>query len=194
MPNRLSRFAEGVMEAAWLLALVVTPLFFDIFSARVFEPDKITLLRSLALVALAAWLVKLISEGGPRFDAIRSQYASVKGFLRLPLVIPVAALVIVYVIATIFSVSPYASLYGSYQRLQGTFTTFSYLILFVVLVANLRRRAQVDRAITLAIVAACRQVCMGSSSTFGKTRCRGAVTPPRALRAAWAMPSFWPHT
>jgi tetratricopeptide (TPR) repeat protein len=152
MPNRLSRLAEGVMEAAWLIALVVTPLFFDIFSARVFEPDKITLLRSLALVALAAWLVKLISEGGPRFDAVRSQYASLRGFLRVPLVVPVATLVFVYIVATIFSVSPYASLYGSYQRLQGTFSTFSYLMLFVVLVANLRRRAQVDRAITLAIV------------------------------------------
>ncbi len=151
MPNRLSRFAEGVMEAAWLLALVVTPLFFDIFSARVFEPDKITLLRSLALVALAAWLVKLISEGGPRFDVVRSQYASMRGFVRIPLVIPVATLVAVYLIATLFSVSPNASLFGSYQRLQGTFTTFSYLILFGVLVANLRRRAQVDRAITLAI-------------------------------------------
>src|SRR5258705_4049221 len=152
MPNRLSRFAEGVMEAAWLLALVVTPLFFDIFSARVFEPDKITLLRSLALVALAAWLVKLISERGPRFDAVRSQYASMRGFLRVPLVIPVATLVVVYLIATLFSVSPNASLFGSYQRLQGTFTTFSYLILFAVLVANLRRRAQIDRVITVAIL------------------------------------------
>ena len=152
MPNRLSRTADVVMEAAWLLALVVTPLFFDIFSARVFEPDKITLLRSLALVALAAWLIKLISEGGPRFEAIRSQYASLSSFARIPLVIPVAALVAVYVIATVFSVSPYASLYGSYQRLQGTFTTFSYLTLFAVVVGNLRRRSQVDRAITLVIV------------------------------------------
>ena len=76
MPNRLSRFCDGVMEATWLLGLVITPLFFDIFSSRVFEPDKITLLRSLALAALAAWLIKLISEGGPRFDPARSQYAS----------------------------------------------------------------------------------------------------------------------
>ncbi len=152
MPNRLSRFCDGVMEATWLLGLVVTPLFFDIFSSRVFEPDKITLLRSLALAALAAWLCKLISEGGPRFDTSRSQYATLKGILRAPLVIPVLGLMIVYVISTIFSVAPYASLYGSYQRLEGTYTTFSYLILFGALVANLRRRAQVERAITIAII------------------------------------------
>jgi tetratricopeptide (TPR) repeat protein len=152
MPNRLSRFCDGVMEAAWLLGLVVTPLFFDIFSSRVFEPDKITLLRSLALAALAAWLIKLISEGGPRFDPARSNFATLKGFLRAPLVIPVLGLMLVYIISTIFSVSNHASLFGSYQRLEGTYTTFSYLILFGVLVTNLRRRAQVDRAITMAII------------------------------------------
>ncbi len=140
------------MEGAWLLGLVVTPLFFNIFSSRVFEPDKITLLRSLALVAVAAWLVKLISEGGLRFDAARSQHASLGGFLRVPLVLPVASLVLVYIIATVFSVSPTASLYGSYQRLQGTFSTFAYLTMFGVLAANLRRRAQVERAVTLVII------------------------------------------
>ncbi|MCC7359405.1 MAG: O-antigen ligase family protein [Anaerolineales bacterium] len=152
MPNRLSRACEAVMEAAWLLGLVVTPLFFNIFSSRVFEPDKITLMRSLALTALAAWLIKLISESGLRFDATRSQHASPAGFLRVPLVLPVAGLVLVYTIATVFSVAPTTSLYGSYQRLQGTFTTFSYLVLFGVLAANLRRRAQIERAVTLVIV------------------------------------------
>jgi tetratricopeptide (TPR) repeat protein/O-antigen ligase len=140
------------MEGAWLLGLVVTPLFFNIFSSRVFEPDKITLMRSLALVAVSAWLIKLISEGGLRFDAARSQHASLAGFMRVPLVLPVASLVLVYLIATVFSVAPVASLYGSYQRLQGTFTTFSYLMLFGVLAGNLRRRAQIERAVTLAII------------------------------------------
>ena len=140
------------MEAAWIIGLIVTPLFFNIFSSRVFEPDKITLMRSLALVALAAWLVKLASEGGVRFSAARSQHASLAGMLRVPLVLPVAGLVVVYLIATVFSVAPQASIFGSYQRLQGTFTTFSYLVLFAVVAGNLRRRAQVERAITVAII------------------------------------------
>ena len=56
------------MEAAWLAAVIVVPVFFNIYSSRIFEPDKITLLRSLALIVLAAWLVKLIEEGGIRWD------------------------------------------------------------------------------------------------------------------------------
>ena len=140
------------MEAAWLLALIVTPLFFNIYSSRVFEPDKITLMRSLALLALAAWLVKIIREGGLRFDYLRGRLESPAAFFRVPLVVPVGALVVVYMIATVFSVAPHASLFGSYQRLQGTFTTFSYLTLFAALVANLRRRAQVDRLLTTVVI------------------------------------------
>ena len=63
MPTKLSRYAEGIMEAAWLAAVIVVPVFFNVYSSRIFEPDKITLLRSLALVILAAWLIKIL-EGG----------------------------------------------------------------------------------------------------------------------------------
>lgn len=145
MSNRLSRFAEGVMEASWLLALIVAPLFFNIYSSRVFEPDKITLVRSLAGVALAAWLVKLIAE-----DGLRSW--NWRAFWRIPLVAPVLAFVVVYAVATALSITAPVSLFGSYQRLQGTYSTFSYLVLFAVIAGNLRRREQVERIFTTVIV------------------------------------------
>jgi hypothetical protein len=62
MKNRLARYCEGVMEAGWLVAVIITPLFFNVYSSRVFEPDKAALLRLLALVMLAAWVVKSVSE------------------------------------------------------------------------------------------------------------------------------------
>lgn len=145
MSNRLSRFAEGVMEASWLLALIVAPLFFNIYSSRVFEPDKITLVRSLAGIALAAWLVKLIAEDGLR-------HWNWRAFWRIPLVVPVLAFVVVYSLATALSITSPVSLFGSYQRLQGTYSTFSYLVLFAVIAGNLRRQEQVERIITTVIV------------------------------------------
>lgn len=154
MPNRLSRFCDGVMEACWLLALILSPLFFNIYSSRVFEPDKIALVRSLALITGAAWLIKLLSEGGPRFTIPlpTSPYGPLARFYRLPLVVPVLAVVAIYLISTLFAVSPHATLYGSYQRMQGTFSTFSYIVLFAAIAANLRRRAQVERILTTVIL------------------------------------------
>ena len=156
MPTKLSRYAEGVMEAAWLAAIIVVPVFFNVYSSRIFEPDKITLLRSLGLIILAAWLVKLIEQGGARWEHIPHDGNGVKATLQslvhIPLIGPVLALAFVYILATIFSVTPSTSLWGSYQRLQGTYTTLSYLIIFFAMVANLRQREQVERLVGVMIL------------------------------------------
>ncbi len=67
MPTKLSRFCEAIMEAAWIVALIVAPVFFNIYSSRIFEPDKISLLRSLAIIILFAWLIKSSEEGWVHF-------------------------------------------------------------------------------------------------------------------------------
>jgi len=153
MPTKLSRYCEGVIEASWLAAVIVVPVFFNVYSSRIFEPDKITLLRTIALVILAAWIVKLLDEGGFRWERIPKGSSWHKTLRGIPLILPILALAVVYVIATIFSVSPRTSLLGSYQRLQGTYTTFSYLVVFAAMVGNLRRRAQVERLITTVVIA-----------------------------------------
>jgi tetratricopeptide (TPR) repeat protein len=62
-------------------------------------------------------------------------------------------LALVYLAATMFSIVPRLSLWGSYQRLQGLYSTLSYLVIFFTLAANLRRRAQVERLVTTIILA-----------------------------------------
>jgi tetratricopeptide (TPR) repeat protein/O-antigen ligase len=152
MPTKLSRYAEGLMEAAWLAAVIAVPVFFNVYSSRIFEPDKITLLRTLALVILAAWVLKLLDQGGPRWERIQPGESGFKSIFRIPMILPVAALALVYVLSTALSITARVSLLGSYQRLQGTYTTFSYLVIFASIVGNLRRREQVERLITAVIL------------------------------------------
>src|SRR4030043_542338 len=153
MSTKLSRYSLGIMEAAWLAAVCIVPIFFNIYSSRIFEPDKITILRSLALLTLAAWVIKLIEEGGINWKSQSNDSSLIKYLWNYPLIAPVLGLVIVYTISTIFSVTPSISLWGSYQRLQGTYTTFSYLIIFSSIIGNLRKREQVNRLITSVIIA-----------------------------------------
>lgn len=171
MSTKLSRYAEGIMEAAWLMAVIVVPVFFNIYSSRIFEPDKITLLRSLALVILAAWIVKLIEQGGARWDNIPRQGDGLKGalqtLLHIPLIAPVFALALVYILSTVLSVTPYTSLWGSYQRLQGTYTTFSYLVIFASMAANLRHSQQVERLIGAMILSSLPVSLYGVLQRFG---------------------------
>jgi len=153
MTTRLALYCDKLLEAGWLAALVVAPLFFNIYSSRVFEPDKATLVRSIALVMVGAWLVKFAESGWratpPGNTPTRPWWrAALRALAREnPFTLPVLALVIVYVIATLFSIVPGISLWGSYQRLQGTYSTFSYIVISVIAASTLRTRAQLDRAI-----------------------------------------------
>ena len=152
MPTKLSRYCEGLMEAAWLAAVIIVPLFFNVYSSRIFEPDKISILRSLALLVIGAWFVKVVDEGRVRWQNMEPGESVLKTILGMPMVVPVLILVLSYSISTIFSVTPRTSLWGSYQRLQGTYTTFSYLVIFAAMLTNLRKRSQIERLVTTIIL------------------------------------------
>ncbi len=139
----LSRWAERIIEGGWLLAAVFTPYFFNLLTARHFEPDKAMVLRSLVLVMLAAWIIKLVE----RVTVLREPIAW-RTWWRAPLALPVLFYALVLVLATLTSVQPWVSWWGSYQRGQGTYTNLSYIALFALMVANLRTRAQLERLLT----------------------------------------------
>ncbi|HUV95382.1 MAG TPA: tetratricopeptide repeat protein [Anaerolineae bacterium] len=154
MRTKIGAFCDAVIEAGWLLALLVVPLFFNVHSNRNFEPDKLGLLRSIATIMVVAWLIKLseqalVKGGGPQgSDGATAR----KPFLRIPLVLPTLLLGAVYLVSTAVSVAPRISLWGSYQRLQGTYTTLSYIVVFCMMLQGLRRREQVRRLLTTIIV------------------------------------------
>jgi tetratricopeptide (TPR) repeat protein len=169
MPTKLSVFCDKVIEAGWLTTIIIVPLFFNIYSSRVFEPDKLTLLRSIALVMAVAWLIKVVEKGlgretGPEsqtHDGSKKPNPADTGSLpptfwgqvsQTPLVLPTLALVAVYILSTLFSITPRISLWGSYQRLQGTYTTFSYIVIFFLALEGLRRREQIDRLVTVVVL------------------------------------------
>ena len=143
--SKLSLWCERFIEAGWLSALIVAPLFFNIYSSRVFEPDKLTTVRSIALAMAIAWLIKWVEDR-------RNPVKETRITWRTPLVLPTMILVAVYMISSLLSVAPRTSLLGSYQRLQGTYTTFSYIVIFLLMVQNLRTRAQFDRLVNLVIL------------------------------------------
>jgi hypothetical protein len=140
-----------LIEAGWLAAIIVTPLFFNIHSSRVFEPDKLTLLRSIAVIMAAAWLVVFVDRRGWESMSWLS-WKSENSIWRQPFVLPVFLLVVVYLVSTAFSVTRNVSWAGSYQRLQGTYTTLSYLVIFALMLVTIRRREQVTRIVTIVII------------------------------------------
>jgi len=156
MPTKLSTYCEKVIEAGWLAAVISVPLFFNVWSSRVFEPDKLTLLRSIALVMITAWLVKTMERAvAKEDDRPKSEdvgLSLLQRRLRTPIVLPTVLLIVVYIVSTITSVVPRVSLGGSYQRLQGTYTTLSYITIFFLMLGNLRTKEQLDRLLNAIVI------------------------------------------
>lgn len=145
--TKLTIYANRMMEIGWIAAIITTPLFFNVFSSRIFEPDKITLLRSIALLVLVSWIVKAVETMRKR----EKIGVSIREILQTPLLVPVIALIFNYLISTLLSIAPLVSLWGSYQRLQGTFTMYSYIVLFLSMVFNRPTASQIRRIVTVMI-------------------------------------------
>ena len=61
-PSPVSVWCERVIEGGWLLALLLIPTYFNLLSARHFEPDKATTLRSIVIIMLAAALIHALEK------------------------------------------------------------------------------------------------------------------------------------
>jgi tetratricopeptide (TPR) repeat protein len=139
--NKNSKFdllGVGIIEAGWLTAAIIAPVFFNLYTSRIFEPDKIALLRSVAMLMTGIWLICLIE----RWGTVRQH---ITGKLRNPVVLAAIAFVAVYLIATLTSVAPSFSFFGSYRRMQGTYTTLCYVIFFSMIILEMHTSQQVHR-------------------------------------------------
>ena len=153
MRTRLGVFCDRLIEAGWLAAVIVAPLVFNVYSESVYEVNKVCILRSIALVMSLAWAVRTVEEqrGKPLSGIGLTQ--QVKDFLLRPLVLPALLLIGVYVLTTLTSIWPYVSLWGSYDRRQGTYTTLAYIAIFFLILQTLRTQEQRERLVTFTVLA-----------------------------------------
>ena len=153
MRTRLAIACNAVLEVGWLFALILVPLFFNVFSARSFEPDKIALLRSIALIMCVAWLIQWIEEypGGHSTNknvngiGMKERSRFLRFIIDTPCVLLVLLFLISYTFSTVISIFPRISFLGSYSRLQGLYTFFAYGVIFFILISTIEKREQVER-------------------------------------------------
>lgn len=153
--------AASVAESGWLAALVVVPIFFNTNTVRIFEEEKVALLRSIG-VLIATSIIVWIAEVG------RSAWRPAGHSLwRLPLVLPAFALTAAYGLSTAVSIAPGASFWGAYVRCQGTYTWLSYIVVFLAVVLLVRQRQQVDRVATILLLGSVPPAVYGVLQHFG---------------------------
>ena len=167
MSTRLTILTGRLIEAGWLAAVIVVPLYFNPSSSRIYEPDKVALLRSLAVIMAAAWAIRAgvawlarrrkdrasADEASAGEASAQRGTASWRTAWRHPIVLAAGLLLLSHGLASAFSILPRISLWGQYDRLQGLYTVAAYLVFFFSVVALLRTRAQLQRLIIAVLLA-----------------------------------------
>jgi tetratricopeptide (TPR) repeat protein/O-antigen ligase len=160
--SRLGEICERFIEAGWLVALAVVPLYVNIFTLRTYEPGKAYLLRVVVLLMAGAWVTRWWEGGMAR--GFRHAIAPLR---NTPLAVPVLAYLLVLLITTATSVAPVLSLHGAFVRLQGAYTTLAYVGLFCLMVLTLRSREQFDRIVTVLLLASIPVAVYGVAQQWG---------------------------
>ncbi|MCF8083928.1 MAG: tetratricopeptide repeat protein [Deltaproteobacteria bacterium] len=151
-------WSEAMVEACWLMAAALIPLFFNPYSQRVFEPDKMALLRSLATLTLAGWGVRL----WVRWRTSAPTSAHFPGHEPKPrqgwwcgvsVILAALLFLVVSILSAGISIMPRISWLGSYERMGGVMTTASCGVFFFSLIWGLRRQDQLDRLVSAIVLA-----------------------------------------
>jgi len=153
----IKRTADCIVEGSCLVAVISLPLYFSVLTETGYEPDKAVLLRILASVAGAAWLCSALAvpsspKRGDRFGLIA--WLATLGFLT-------------YALATVLSIDPRLSFWGSHTRQDGLVTRAAYLVLFLVVATRFRHTDAVNHLITALILGSVPAVVYGLLQQFG---------------------------
>lgn len=131
MDTPTAKWLERSLVGVWLTLIVVVPLAFNLYSRRVFEPEKAFVLRLVACLFVILWATRL-SAG--QVSEQTGCCVSVWQQPRLRVSIAVLWLGFVTLLATLTSVAPRISWSGSYEWRQGTLTFLACLVVFLAAV------------------------------------------------------------
>ena len=169
---------DGLIQAGVLVALLAVPLYFNVFTYRIFEPDKAALLRSVVLIATAAWCAKRL--------LLRRPSLSLPSMRRLPPLFPaVLVLLAITAFSTAISILPRISLWGSYERGQGLYTLLAYFLLFFLAFESAQQAATRERILDVILLASVPVASYAILQHFGldilKWQTGGTATTVRAI-------------
>lgn len=137
MVNGYKRALEGV----WLAVIFLLPLFFNPLSHQIFYLNKALLLQFLVIVMLALtvgdWIYSKSSHRWPRW----------KDIITSPLHLAILAFGLWVTLATVASITPNISFWGSWARAAGLLTLLCWMLFFLIIAQQIRHRAQLRRAI-----------------------------------------------
>ncbi|MFH0892308.1 MAG: O-antigen ligase family protein [Candidatus Falkowbacteria bacterium] len=164
MKARLNKILDLFSETLILGVVFLVPIFFSppfFITANTFELNKIVLFKILTLCLLAVTALKAATDRNFRVSGKKRLFSFSWNWLVI------GGFFLALALATVFSIDPQKSFFGSYDRQQGLSAQIYYLLFFVALVLNVFSFKQIKRILS-AIVLSSAVVCgYGLSQQLG---------------------------
>jgi len=147
--SRLSMWCQGVMESVWPAAVGSMPLMLNPRGTlAAYEAPKLAFLQMLVLLGLAAWCVWQVEKRYPHRSAGLSP--PLKKSRCIVSVLTLFAISIA--LSTWLSIDPAKSFWGSPEVYQGALSRGAELMLFILVVSQLRTREQIERLVAVVLL------------------------------------------
>lgn len=164
--TKLKELVSALLETGWLVTAIIAVLFLNPFSQRVFELPKNSLFRCLVSLLFVALVIHEL-EAHEHLGEIPTRFR--QAMSQTPFVGIVLTLILVHILATLLSMSPQLSFWGSRMRAQGTYTWLGFGIFFLIILRVLRRQDQLERFITTLLAISFPVALYGVIQHFGIT-------------------------
>lgn len=139
--DKIVFYCDKVIEYGIYSLVFFVPLLFCYSSFSIYELTKLTFVQIITLILFFTLIIKIITEEKVVYNL---------NLLNFPIFI----FTLILFISTIFSVNPTISILGCYWRFQGLSTFLTYIILYVIIITNFKKREQIEKVILITLSSA----------------------------------------
>jgi len=136
--NKIVNVCDKVIEYGIYVLVFFVPLIFSYSSFSIYELTKLTFMQIITLILFFTLIIKITTE---------EKIVCNLNLLNFPIFI----FAFILLISTIFSINPTISILGCYWRFQGLSTFLAYIILYVIIITNFKKRERIEKVILIAI-------------------------------------------
>ena len=147
----IGRICDNFLEACWLAAVILSAFFMNIYTQRMFEPDKASIIRSIAILMVITWFIRMMEKVRDTSGSADEPKKFSLKTIDNSIFIPAALFFFSYFISSAFSILPHNSFWGSYDRMQGLYTTAAYFVIFIIAATQIKSINQINRLINTVI-------------------------------------------
>ncbi len=178
--ERLIFYCDQVIEWGLILVAFFVPLIFTTSTgADIFNLPRLLLLRIITIPVALAWVIRLLES--------REYYR-----LRNAMLLPVLAVLLSWLLSSIFSLRPEASFMGNYLRQEGFWTIVNMILLFFIVSSTFKTTKQVDNLLRVMLWSAFFTMAYGLIQFVGLDWMPWAASGNRPF-STLGNPDFFPH-